>query len=59
MLATGQKLCDNGFHAWERELQRIDGEECVVRICRQCGANEVCWCPRQHPSLEEVAALRE
>jgi hypothetical protein len=56
MVKTGQKLCDNGFHAWQRELQTIDGKECVVRKCRECGATEVCWCPRKR-RLERHAAL--
>jgi len=59
VVTKGQKLCDNGFHAWEREIQVIDGEECVVRTCRRCGATEVCWCPRKPHSLKEIAALRE
>jgi len=59
MVTKGQKLCENGFHAWERELQIIDGEECVVRICRLCAATEVCWCPRKRRALEEVPVLSE
>jgi hypothetical protein len=58
MVTTGEKLCEHGFHAWERELQIIDGEECVVRICRQCGVAEVCWYPRKRLGVEEVPALR-
>jgi hypothetical protein len=56
MVKSGQKYCELGFHAWQRELQTIDGEECVVRKCRQCGATEICWFPRKRP-LERQAAL--
>jgi hypothetical protein len=53
----GEKLCEHGFHKWERELQFVDGEESVVRTCRQCGVSEVCWSPRKRVYEEEVAAL--
>jgi hypothetical protein len=57
MVKTGQKLCANGFHSWHRDLQTIDGEECVVRTCRQCGTTEVCWSPHKRPLEEEESAL--
>lgn len=57
MVQTGQKFCENGFHAWQRDLQILDGEECVVRTCRQCGATEVCWYPHKRHLRECEPAI--
>jgi hypothetical protein len=53
MSTAEKRQCESGFHRWERELQTIRGEQCVVRICRHCGAQEVCWSPSgRHPRLK-------
>ncbi len=59
MVKTGQKLCENGFHSWQRDLQMIEGDECVVRTCRKCGETEICWSPHKRPAEACEAALPE
>jgi hypothetical protein len=53
MSTASDRLCESGFHRWDRDLQIIRGETCVVRTCRCCGAQEVCWSPSgHHPQLK-------
>jgi hypothetical protein len=33
-------------HVWERYLKVVHGVECVLRCCRRCGCEELCWSRR-------------
>jgi hypothetical protein len=58
MSATPVRACPP--HRWERYLQIVSGVECVIRSCRHCGRQELCWSRqplRQHfPRYAETAA---
>ena len=41
MLSATATTC--GKHVWERHLEVHNRLERVVRVCVQCGCQEVCW----------------